>query len=949
MDTLRHLHAAHTAAGNSSDDGYTVNLPAYERYLNKHYPNLHTPEFGDLQHASKDNVLRNPIDIAMYKGMNSPDDVWDSLARSLYGMGYLGVYAKTAAMLESGRNYLFTFTEFAHVYPCLRSMHGDAFKLKNMLDVDAGDVEVGDSDSPAPEKSLKEFYHQLYKRGRHYEMFSRNINHNEIDVNLERRSVFNESLVYSDHDENPRGTLWTYLTVNKEEVDYDGDFRWGFGEKSVSKRLHDQKRYVYEKFVFCTARTCPAIMRIILDCIHNVVIISMVNPHFDCWETHKRRVFDVVRKLVVLHGADLNYIDTKYLSIPRRFGLTYVESWINSEEFIKHKQSGHTPSYFCYSYKDKSDSWSQTKSRSWLSDIYHDHNETASLKREREIEKEASPLIESDKRVYAIREWKSSPIRTDEIGNLIYRSEYEYHLEQFISEKLREIYRVWRIMYFETTDKMRTVTKLYNGSMITMSQLYFSFTGYNNNIHFSTQLPPKYWEQVTAQLAKRYIHLGTIILCSFLNLYKKPVVDPAIFIPSYPSNKRLKGISELSNEKMIDDGKYVIINATLEELANSDDIYITQRYSNFGFANYDKNYLKKRSGLRRNWANFYCHFLEKRIGYDSVFTSNRIFDDFFDKKLGLYDHFFNSRNERILRYLDLFYAKYGMGIDGYMISKLKPYYKLSHVKFFKGDKVHDAFIIHPKLLHETTFINDLVNMREPAKSVSKLTIMEFPSDSTKEFENYLPIFSTERRKKTAGLYETIKNASPKIAIDVIIVKPSEILPIEILNTVYGICVTNNRQPPVTESMTQNLNSRFPPMRFTDLQPFYLSIDGTVICSTTALARAKLNSVKKMVADVIREENRDPSCEPIEGGHGFVLHNDLIKRSIGDYLIIRSSKIYKEDDCARIWKFIDLFNHDHKSKKFESFFQEISISYKERPKDMIEMIERISRKMMANPS
>ncbi|TID26165.1 hypothetical protein CANINC_002860 [Pichia inconspicua] len=940
MDRLKHLCTVHVGSG---EDGYSVNLSAYEKYVDEHYPNLHRPEFSNLKHVKKDNVLHNPVDIAMYKGLNAPDNIWDSMARSLYGMGYLGMYAKTATMLESGKNYLFDFTEFAHVYPCLRSMHGNAAKLQNLTYKASGDDTVDEDEPNLSEKLMKEFYHQLHKSRGTYPKCNNKIKSKEIDVELERRSPFNESFLNNDSKKNPKGSRWTYLTADRKEIELENFSDFKYGGEPTPLNTFDNKKYIYEKFVFCTTKSCPGAMRIILDCIHKVVIVSMVNSHFDCWETHKRRIFDVVRKLVVLHGADLEYIDTKYLSIPRRFGLTYVESWVNSDEYTRYKKSEYTPSYLCYSHKDEAGNWSQKKNRNWLSELFNENTESKATKREREDDEKNSLRVKSDLEKYGVKSWKSSPFRKDEIGNVIVRSEYEFHIEQFVNEKMREIYRVWRVMYFETTDKIKTLAKIYFGSMMALSQLYLILSGDTKNISFSAPLPPKYWESMMVQLARRYTRSGYIYLGSMLHLYKQPIFDPAILIPSFPANQKVGKLVDSPIDTMVDNNNYIIINATIEELANADDLYIVQRYMNFNYADVRRSGINENRWKGRDWSHYIGNMIREKLRKDELFRSNRILDDFYRPLSRDEVDFSIDETERKFRYFKAFHHKYKTsGVEGNIILKTNVYYKLSHVKFICGKKVHDAFIIHPKLLHETTFIDDLMKMRKVNK-VSKLTIIEFPMYDSKEMEKYSSLFSSEKRKNTDGLNEKIDEASSKFEIEVAIVRTTEAIPVEIINTVYGMCVTKNQPKSIVDSMMQTLDYKLPPKRYTDLQRFYFHIDNTLIGTTAAFTRVKLNKLKKLIESVLIKENKEPSCTLNDDNSEFILKDDFIKHDIGHYVIYRSGRNYEKNDCLRIWKFVSLFHRDYTIGEFDSLFIELSLT-SQRPNDMINTIECIKRRM-----
>ena len=479
MDEVLTLHI-HNARDNNVEtrqferkagslDTTDINYTAYEKYIADNYPQLHTfdyfenfeddnRDFNDADRLEKktemekliarDNKLLNPIDISMYKDAKLPSDVFDSIARRLYPMGFLGKYARVATALEAGRNYVFTYEQFAHIYPFLRGCTGDAFKLRNWLGLD-----------PVPEVKRFDTFLNDNRSGR---LDRQTENEKSRSYPNFRRSQFNNSFIHKPEEQNPLGTDWTYITVDKGEAHMKGVY-WKDYQTGMSTADGVSKYYVYEKYLFCSTNTCSGAMKIILDTVHQVVIISMLNTHFDCLETHKRRVFEIVRKLYVIHNADLELIDRTYMSIPRRYGLTFVEAWIGSEELVAFHLADNTPSFFLYDWEnfDVSESWSSTKTRGLVTDAFLVDDESIVKRRK----KDAPEVEDLDRKALrkrnffqnGIGNWDKDIMRYNRFGSPIFRDEWEFHLTQDKNEKLREIYRVWRKAYYECEDFFRMI------------------------------------------------------------------------------------------------------------------------------------------------------------------------------------------------------------------------------------------------------------------------------------------------------------------------------------------------------------------------------------------------------------------------------------------------------------------------------------------------------------
>lgn len=475
--------------------GISVNHNAYREYINQNYPDLHVfdikqddSDVNDAlfqQQLSNDNRLLNKLDILQYEGHNSADDIWDSITKSVYHMGFMGRYSRVATSIEAGINYIATFEEFAHVSPFLKAYRGDASLLRKLQNQEMVDSKRYDS------------YKLHYKpRARDRLGGAANTHYNLKDVELERRCISNHSLILRPEDANPPGSEWSYLSVDKDDVVLGKSYRGGY-----ESDVFDNRRYIYEKFLFCASPGCPGAIRIILDCIHNVVIIRCTNPHYDCSESQRRMVYDIVRKLFVTNMGDLNLIDFKYKSIPRRYGLAYVESWIKCDEFETTRRSEYLPSFFQYKFDHKKSActWSTTKNRTWVVDSFYETTtevdtevdkqaklaEKSYIKRKHNYADDDEDSIRlSDLQNYGIDHWRFDTHRFDYFGNIIKRSEWEFHISQDAEYRLREVFRIWRKFYFGVTDFVReTSSRLKMSQNFPLMKYYIKNGGYDINLN----------------------------------------------------------------------------------------------------------------------------------------------------------------------------------------------------------------------------------------------------------------------------------------------------------------------------------------------------------------------------------------------------------------------------------------------------------------------------------
>lgn len=623
--------------------GQDVNYQSYLDYLKVNYPNLHKfniklesddpVEFDKL--LQRDSIIHNAIDIQMYEHLNSADDIWDSITHRITNMGFMGRYARIATSIEHGRNYIFTFGEFSHVYPFLKSCVGDARERRRDLQL------------PQLDESLIDSYKLHYVN--HYKGL---FDSTSADFEIEKRTPYNRSFVYKTPRQTPLGTEWSVLSVDEVHVKLTKNFRDLYTraryeqcveEVSKSQRSHNFmvgrdynigetlsthedlypsvirdglniKRYVYEKFLHCSVSSCPGSVRIILDCIHNVVIISTTNPHFDCMEAHKRRVYDVVRKMFVINNADLSKLDEKYLAILRRYGLTYVESWIGSEDLESFHKTELTPSIHRYNYKREfGQSWSSQKNRSWVVDsFYNKDEETLRKKRKTASEKqivdsELTALKVHDKTTNGISSWNTDLLRKSRIGGLIYRDEWEFHVDQRVNLKLREVFRVWRKFYFEIHDTIRNVIS-YRKLRSRQLEIYFSYGKFKGKIH-------RLYNQTMRVLNEAYEILeewspvyitDELLIKSYLGLKTNPVIhrDYSAYFHPYPLIKQFNFDARVYSSH---DTQELLICDSKDQLVNCDDIYIYER--NYRYFSSPQKQAEKIQKL-------YCHPSEKYMSYN---------------------------------------------------------------------------------------------------------------------------------------------------------------------------------------------------------------------------------------------------------------------------------------------------------------------------------------------
>lgn len=684
----------------------TVNYKAYLSYITENYPDLY--EFNlksefEIELQEKDNdekenlvkefnknvksdyTLLNKLDIEHYKGLNSPDDIFDSLANSVYNMGFIGKYSRIASAIENGINYIFSFEDFAHIYPFLKAHQGDALLTRKLKKLPYHDQKRYDSYKLHYEKSLENIIGPVTK---YY--------HNIKDLYFQKRSSFNNTLVLKPEYMNPPGSEWSYLSIDKENVKIGNSYRYKYltkfnetirndttNENEINKNINFNKfdkfdggRYIFEKYLYCTSKWCCGSMKIILDCIHNVVIISTINPHYDCLDSQKRQIYDIVRKLFVINNGDLDKIDATYLSIPRRYGLTYVESWINFDEFESFRTNEFTPSFFKYkiNQSDYGKSWASRKNRNWIIDTFYKLNNFKTddllfFKSDKNVSKyirtrinyQQNPQLSYDLLNYGISHWNLDIYRYDLFGNVIKRDEWEYHIDQNCDGKLKEIYRIWRWKYFGITDFLRNNTfSLPMSKNLKFIEYFIQHEGDNkinpSLVHlFRFNVTMNNYEDYKRKQILQEIFMiindnKRFDLCEFEEiLFKnknqlKILPNPGSFVLQYPLNKQIVTMINSKNifKKLKDEMGCIFICSSMDELINCDKLIISERdikYQNPGRSSYKAMY------YRKNNIHLSDQIWSMHPNFEEAFTMMTIYDEDFLNCRYIKERFYDLLND----------------------------------------------------------------------------------------------------------------------------------------------------------------------------------------------------------------------------------------------------------------------------------------------------------------
>lgn len=804
------------------EDHIAIDYSGYERYIHTHYPNLCLfsidREDGQSEEVfnrnyQEDMKLLNKFDIFPYTGLNSPDDVWDSMARSIYNMGFLGRYARMATRFEAGRNYVFSFQEFAHIYPFLRAATGNSAFVKRM---NKKPVYASASDF---HKSYSEPENTIYKCPLPTRQFPN-------DSDLKWRSPFNATLVGSNELCLLPGTEWTYLSVDKDVVELKHSFRKAYQDRT---KPFDNKRYIYEKYFTCICSTCPGSLRIILDCIHNIVIMAMINPHFSCLEAQKRRVFDITRKLFVMHRGNLDFIDEYYLSIPRRYGLTYVESWImNGDGRVGSVQFDYTPTFFHFSNSSNLEhTWSSTKNRNWITDSFYT-GEHIRKKRRRDDRIGVNETSEDEAKMHGIISWDRSQFRVNQLGGNIYRDEWEYHLNSGLNDRMKDTFRIWRKQYFETSDKFIEMLSLDNVPLHYF-KLFYNICGEDGQIHstkFNRDITFKEILNYYQRYSQRYYTKKAEFLAvlSKRNIMKFPVFNPDRFILPYPLSFHVKNLDcDVGKYKDTPDSDYLLVGSPMKEISNSSLIYIYEesaRLLNYESTTRDLPILCPTPQFDKVYSsnpNFF-KLLNVLHGMKINLWESKCINDYLPPCLNT--KLSNNNFENIIKPIQKELLKSlrfnrsvvtSRPIDESQTLVTKIFYEVDR-------KVKHTFLIHNRSLAEVGFIRDLLVRRDCGKTS---TIVLF-TDKSVQYETALPVGL--KQKSNMNIFDFSVFGTLNI--------PTKIKVYLLFSKLIG----NFDE----EKIINILKVKLPPKKKKDKEDFKLKFDGKIFCNTVGFSRLMVN-------------------------------------------------------------------------------------------------------------
>ncbi|KAG0683767.1 hypothetical protein C6P40_001207 [Pichia californica] len=920
-----------------------INYDAYQSYINENYPDLYTidikyefeqqinekrkknlnnyigsnEEKFDLIEFNRqfkhENKLLNKLDIEQFKNLDSADDIWDSIAKSIYNMGYFGKYSRIALSLESGINYIFSFKDFAHIYPFLKTHQGDGGTLRRLKNLKLNEFKRFNSYKLHYETCVE---NRLGCAAEHYYSLK--------DLESFKRSPFNNSLLLKSEFDNPPGSEWSYLSVDKEIVEIGNSYRRGYeyvipnleskeeSELNTSEELNidndinndndtdndndnskndspfsnfEGGRYIYEKFLFCTTKGCSGTMRIILDCIHNVVILSTINQHSDCNESQKRQVYDIVRKLFVIHNGDLEKIDKKYATIPRRYGLTYIESWINFDEFEYIRSCEYFPSFFRYSFDDSiSDkSWASQKNRNWIIDTFYEMEGDAAEKfdilnknlsdnfskiKNRQIpthlKKSQKFLINSqqsyDLRNYGIKNWNSNSYRFDKFGNIIRRGEWEFNINQDCDGKLREIYRIWRKKYFGISDFLRqnvyslSINKNFqmiskflinNGGGIDSNKInIFSFNNNNNNNNNDDDI--KFLNDIFASIkdSSRFNWNNFDKILFRINETMKILPNPEFFIIPYPLNRKISNHllnKEIDHNPIIkqDKGCIFVCDLPIDKLFNSSDIFIFERNITYQSV---RSIERKIFNLRKNSIHPSDQFLEFQPTFKESLFMMQIFDSEFLKGRYISKRFSSDKllKNSIIENKEKF--------DDILDDDVR---KFSNCKFTnkkppsKSENYSKSHYSGYSLLFK-----DGGEMKSGFLFINKKNINEVIKLIQLKRTNPLKLDLVLITDYKYGLVENTNNINV-IQLNLIeLSKLKMFMPLDLILLLINAVISNND----LNEIENLLKRKLPPQRRSDIDFFQLEYEGFPIALNAGRSRSAINKLVSLIKYLNKSEN-----------------------------------------------------------------------------------------------
>lgn len=186
----------------------------------------------------------------------------------------------------------------------------------------------------------------------------------------------------------------------------------------------------------CTIYSCPAITQISIDPIHELVFIKYLNNHYNCSENHKRKIYDIVKKSFVRFGGDLEYVNSLYVDMPRRYGIGFVESSLSNIFDKKKNETILVTSLSGSTQISSTNSSANLSSSTWAS----------TLKRRTMYDIQSKPKLNN----YPTT---NTTIKTTHT-NLENQPEWKVHISKNAKGDLIEIYKLWREKYFKRQDFM---------------------------------------------------------------------------------------------------------------------------------------------------------------------------------------------------------------------------------------------------------------------------------------------------------------------------------------------------------------------------------------------------------------------------------------------------------------------------------------------------------------
>lgn len=809
------------------------NYDNYINYINKTYPNLHTLDLDLMEDVNykeskyKDEELLNPIDVAIYKGLNSPDDIFDSLSKSMYRFNYLGKYARIVKQFECGRNYVFSFKDFSLVLPFMKNLSGNAKRLYQLH-------------RKSFENSRFAYNYKVYynKSTNPFEKF---------DYELQCRSNFNKSIICVEDWEKIPGIEWSYLTVDKPTVELSNiSYRNHYNEEEIwlndnsryvqTKPANTNKRYVYEKHLFCTKKGCPGSMDILLDCVHDIVIIKMINSHYECEDSQKQKIYEISRKLLVLCKGDLELMDKQFLLIPRRFGSTYIETFLASEEAKTFYKIDSTPPFMTYYYDKKNPeikTWASQKTRNLENVLFHDYDTNDIVKKQKTTNSEiAEESIEKRDLInYSIKNWDLDSCRSNTFNHILIRDEWEYHINQNTENSVREIFRIFRKRYFGMTDFIRHFLNYCSLNFsLPIIEKYYRILNKYDNLMISREFPDlnSYFLNTLMIMSKRYEYcLNDLFFDEMFKLNFKdnrPLWNFESFNVPYPicdgiiedkMTEFQKKIYENPKNAIVSEDfndSFIFIGKSFNEMIECEEIFICQREIKLN------DVLAEAEHLCDDLGDKYLNAITGEEYFDEV--PRTIGSRFWCKKFPRFNfeniegELKRKNHDHSVKEAELKFFKDSDFANFNNLVKLQ-------IKYFKDDKINDCFVLCYRD-SRFEFIKRILNKRESKKEV-KIIILNSPDLELNE-EGKSEV-SDDNRYKIINFFQKC----PNFVID----KLTESLEVNFLFMIEKGIINKEFE---YEDIKKYLKNLLPVQRAHQLNPYFLNLGTKKRASIVGTAR-----------------------------------------------------------------------------------------------------------------